>query len=94
MSSRGGRTDFPVATAVQPEVLKKLVSELGVSQDKSRSQMQLREMAERGELNSQLVRGRPPAGERWYVSCFQRALAIKGIASVYEGSNDFQIARN
>ena len=51
-------------------------------------------MAERGGLNSQLVRGRPPAGERWHVSCFQRALAIKGIASVYEGSNDLQIARN
>jgi len=49
------RTDFPVATAVQPEVLKKLVSELGVSQDKSRSQMQLWELAERGGFE-------PPVG--------------------------------
>jgi len=57
VSSRGGRTDFPVATAVQPEVLKKLVSELGVSQDKSRSQMQLWELAERGGIEL-------PVGER------------------------------
>ena len=43
--------DLICATAVQPVLLKKLVSELGVSQDKSRSQMQLGDLAERGDCN-------------------------------------------